>query len=222
MRGIFTTLALSLLLSACSPGSSTTSSGSAGVTGFTAGTTGLSLFAVLTSEEFSIDASGITCTIDPRVDEITFDSFISTDTGTFDVTITDTSLLPTNSDRGILFTSYIVSWSGVSAGAPALSPRTHSQTLSVNLAGGSSATGSVEIIVADIEATKPQFIARNPTGVPFTYNLTVTYRGVRIDTGEAVSVGATTTVEMANFCPDGTAVPTPEPEEEVVVDDEVV
>jgi len=220
MRGFFTTLALSLLLSACSPGSSTTSSGSAGVTGFTAGTTGLNLFAVLSSEEFSIDASGITCTIDPRVDEITLDSFITTDTGTFAITITDTSLLPTNLDRGILFTSYTVAWKGISARAPALSSRTHSQTLSVNLAGGSSATGTAGIIVADLESTKAQFMSRNPTGTPFTYNLTVTYRGVRIDTGETVSVGATTTVEMGNFCPTGTTVPGAE--EEVVVDEDPV
>ena len=201
MRAIILSLVTALLISACSPGGSTTSTGATGITGFTSGTTGLTLFATVTSTDFSIDTSGITCTIDPLVDPITFDQFVTTSSGTFSVTINDTSAIPTNSDRGVLFTDYTVSWAGISPGAPFLSSRTFSTTFSVLLNGTSNATGSAAIIIADIDSTKPEFTSLNPAGFAFTYSVVVTYRGSRIDTGEAVSVSASTTVELANFCP---------------------
>ncbi len=194
MRGLILALVSLIFLSACSSGGSNTTSGS-GITNFTSGTTGLRLSATLATESFSSDTVASDCSGDGTVDQM-----ISSDLGTITITVNDTSTVTTSNDKGIDFTSYTVSYRPVTAGAPALSSRSHGQSLPVFLGTAKTATATASVILVELDTTKPEFAVKNTTGAIFTYNLTVTYSGRRTDTGEAVRVSATVPIELGNFC----------------------
>ncbi len=196
MRGLILALVSLIFLSACSSGGSNTTSGS-GITNFTSGTTGLRLSATLATESFSSDTVASDCSIP---EDGTIDQRLSSDLGTITITVNDTSTVTTSNDKGIDFTSYTVSYRPVTAGAPALSSRSHGQSLPVFLGTAKTATASASVIVVELDTTKPEFAVKNTTGAIFTYNLTVTYSGRRTDTGEAVRVSATVPIELGDFC----------------------
>ncbi len=196
MRRLILALAAPLVLAACSSGGGTSDSGS-GVAGFNTGTTGLFIVAVLTPENFSSDAFPSDC--DEPPDDV-IEQRISTDTGTITVTVRDTSIVTTTANKGIVFSSYTVSFSPVSAGAPALASRTHGQSIPVILGTSDEASAEAEVILVELDTTKAEFRAKNPTGVTYTYSVTVTLRGSRIDTGQSVSVSARAPIEIGDFC----------------------
>ncbi len=196
MRRLFPALLASLVLAACSSGGGESDSGS-GVAGFNAGTTGLVLIATVTPDTFSSDAFTSDCTEPP--DDV-FEQRINTDFGDANIIIRDTSLVSTNQNKGVVFNTYTVSFSPVSPGAPALTTRSHGQSIPIFLGTASEASADTQVVLVELDTTKAEFRAKNPSGAVFTYNIVVTFRGSRIDTGAAVSVTARTTMEIGEFC----------------------
>lgn len=199
MRQFIMALAATALLAGCSSGGDT-SSGGTGVAGITAGKTGLLIFAVLDAEEFSVDTVPDDCTEPP---DGVLDQFVTSSLGTATITIRDNSLVATGNNKGAIFTSYTVSFKPVSAGAPALASRSHGTNLPIILSGAEEATGEAGVVLVELDTTIPEFNAKNATGAVFTYSVTVTFRGTRTDTGQTVTVSATTTMELGNFACEG-------------------
>lgn len=195
MRRMLLALTLSVLLAGCSSGGGT--SGGSGVAGFTSGTTGLIILATLEPATFSSDTVASDCDVPP---DGVVDQFLTSDVGSMTITIRDNSLVSTGTEKGVLFTSYTVSFKPVTAGAPVLASRTQGQNLSVLLRGGDETSGTVSVVLVELDTTKPEFRAKNPQNRVFTYNISVTFRGSRVDTGEVVTVTATTPMELGDFC----------------------
>jgi len=207
MRGFFLALVTSVLLSACSSGGSTSTGGSQ-VGGNNAGSTGLIIYATLSMDSFSIDVSSVKCdyVYDPdNPTEVEYESPITTDTGTMTITVEDTSVVSTSSNKAVHLTDYTVSFQRKSSGSPTLTARDYSNSATMFLGDGGNATLALDVIIADLAGTKAEFRdqARDQYGFVYgvdSYVVTVTYRGRRGDTGEAVSVSATAHIEFGNFC----------------------
>ncbi len=200
MGRIILALLAPLLLAACSSGGGTSNS-SAGVSGFTAGTTGLLIVGTLAVDNFSIDTRSSDCTIPP---DGVVDNIVTSDLGTMSITIRDTSEVPIARGKGVIFTSYTVSYTPSTQGAPPLTQRSHSQSLPILIddeSSGDDVTEEASVIIAELDTTKPEFNARNTGNRIFTYTVTVTFRGRRTDTDQAVSVAASASIEMGDFCP---------------------
>ena len=196
MRRLLIALAVPLVLVGCSSGGGTSGSGS-GIAGVSSGTTGLVIVGVLDAESFSSDTLASDCTVPP---DGVIDQFVTTDLGTMTITVRDTSIVATSNNKGVNFQTYSVSFRPVSAGAPALATRSFSKSFSIILGGSDEASAQTSVVLVELDTTKPEFNAKNTTGGVFTYSVSVTYRGSRIDTGEAVSVTASTNIELGDFC----------------------
>ncbi len=196
MRRLILALVAPLMLAACSSGGGTSDSGS-GVAGFNSGSTGLFIVATLAADTFSSDTVPSDCDVPP---DGVVEQRLTTDNGTISVTVRDTAIVSTSANKGIVFTSYTVAFTPVTPGAPALATRTHGQSIPVILGTAAEASAEAQVILVELDTTKPEFASKNTTGRTFTYNIAVTLRGSRIDTGEAVTVTARTSMELGNFC----------------------
>ncbi|KAA3627492.1 MAG: hypothetical protein DWQ08_07690, partial [Proteobacteria bacterium] len=178
MRHFILALAASVLLAGCSSGGDSSSGG--GVVGVAAGTTGLLIFVVLEANDLSVDTVPDDCSnpLDGVLDQL-----VSTAVGTANVTVRDNSIIATGNNKGVIFTSYTISFKPVSGGAPALQSRAHGTNLPIILAGAEEATGDIGVVLIELDTTIPEFNAKNPAGNVYTYTVTITLRGSRTDTG---------------------------------------
>src|SRR5690606_39320762 len=128
------------------------------------------------------------------------EQFITTDAGTASITVRDSSLVGTNSNKGVLFNTYTVSYQPLTAGAPALSSRVHGQSVPIFLGTSDTASAEIPVLLVELDTTKVEFRNKNPLGTVYSYRVTTTFRGVRTDTNQAASVSASTTIEIGEFC----------------------
>ncbi|GJL80834.1 MAG: hypothetical protein DHS20C01_04680 [marine bacterium B5-7] len=196
MRRLILAMSAALWLAACSSGGSTSSTGGS-ITGATSGTTGLFMFVILTPPDFSSDTKSSDCTVPP---DGVIDQFVTSDIGSVTITIRDNSLVATTSNKGVVFTSYTVSYTPITPGGPALASRRQSESIPVVLGDDDEASATAPVVLVELDTTKPEFNARNPAGKVYTYNITVTFRGSRIDTGAPVAVSGSTSMELGDFC----------------------
>lgn len=196
MQRMLTAIIAPLVLAACSSGEGTSGSGG-GVAGVNSGSTGLSIFATLAAESFSSDAWESDCDED---EEGIIEQRISSDLGSASITVRDTSLVTTNTNKGVLFNSYTVSYQGISGGAPALASRVQGESVPIFLGNADTASAEVSVVLVELDTTKAEFRRKNPTRNVYTYRVTTTFRGVRTDTNQAVTVSASTPIEFGDFC----------------------
>ena len=185
-------------LAGCSSGSSTSGGGSNPVTD--TGNTGLSVSAYLTVDSISADCWSNDCNNDGN---ITGTELIGTDQGTVNVTVTDLYNQYAKENQGVTFTSYTITYSGVSPSAPALPSRTLGTTFQIPLDGSSSATATTTVILVELDTTKATFATLNPgpNMTTYSYKITLTFFGKDWVNNENIKMVVTTTMELGNFCP---------------------
>ena len=147
--------------------------------------------ALLLTDTISIDTIQDNC---GTIENPDFETF-TTKTGTVTITITNiTDLTNGLFPSGVLVESYSVSFFSGDPGAPRLTTRSFGATAST--VNGENIV--VQVIIADLGFTKPEFAHQNPGGTIFSYVVTVTVRG-RTLSGDAFNLSASSFAEMGNF-----------------------
>lgn len=190
-------------LTACSSGVSNSGGGAAG-TNCASGSLNMICTASIQMESFSIDAFASDLDSDGFPDEL-----IETDTGTFNVIISDPLGEFSGTFQGVTFETFDVSFESGQGGAPNLGTRRFTNTLSIELTGSSN-DGSIVIPIVDI-VTKRQFSQQASGSTVFPYVVTVRATGRDFATNSVVVAVARTNIEIGNFVE---SVPQPPEEEE--------
>ena len=101
--------------------------------------------------------------------------------------------------QGVTYDSYTINYTGVTAGAPQLAPKTFRVTITIPLQGVTTpVTVTDSIILMDLQ-TLAEYASKD-SGSPNTYSLRITYRGRDFINGSPITMVINHQVQVGGFC----------------------
>lgn len=101
--------------------------------------------------------------------------------------------------QGVTYDSYTITYTGVTTGAPSLTPKNFRVTINISLGGvATPVTVTDSIILMDLQ-TLAEYASKD-SGSPNTYTLRITYRGRDFINGEPITMVINHQVQVGGFC----------------------